>query len=249
MAKTPPTVRQLEVRQWIADGCPAGVMTDPTFKVSAYALDRRNLVRVKRRKNPWIAELTVTGKELLSSCGADALAPAELPVAAAPQAPSPAASSPDGPPMPASARVPAAPAKSATQEMMDRLSVERRIEFPDAETGRYRRLVTVARRKNLFPDDMELVVSTNWNKPCTVELRRRPEWQLVALDAVDVPERVRRLMQSWPRSCSRGQTVLAWTRHDGTGHFVLFKDLPLKVRNAAIWWKRPPHRDRAYMAT
>ncbi|WP_272914131.1 hypothetical protein [Arthrobacter sp. H-02-3] len=39
MAKTPPTERQLAVLHWIADGCPAGVMTDPKYKVSAYALD------------------------------------------------------------------------------------------------------------------------------------------------------------------------------------------------------------------
>jgi hypothetical protein len=89
------------------------------------------------------------------------------------------------------ARVPAAPAKSATQKMMERLVAEHVIEFAKAETSRYKQLVTVARRKKLFPDDMELVVTTSWNNPCTVELKRRPEWQLVALAPVDVPAVIR----------------------------------------------------------
>ncbi|WP_437770455.1 hypothetical protein [Arthrobacter sp. KNU40] len=89
------------------------------------------------------------------------------------------------------ARVPTAPARSATEKMMDRLVVEHVIEFTRAETGRYKQLVTVARRKKLFPDDMELVVTTSWNKPCTVELKRRPEWQLVTLAPVDVPAAIR----------------------------------------------------------
>jgi hypothetical protein len=195
MAKTTPTELQLEVLQWIADGCPTGVMADPKFKVSAYALDRRNLVRVKRRKNPWIAEITNEGKELLANGGAADLSPARR-ATAAPSAPRPSAEVPSAPTatsrsVPAPARVPTAPAKSATQKMMDRLLAEDVIEFANAETGRYRQLATVARRKKLFPDDMELVISTSWSAPCTIELKRRPEWQLVVLDPIDVPATIR----------------------------------------------------------
>lgn len=195
MAKTPPTEGQLEVLQWIADGSPEGVFTDPKFKVSADALDRRNLVRVKRRKSPWIAEITDEGKQLLANAGTTAITPvgssASSPSALQPSSEVPGASAGPSRPASISERTPTAPAKSATQKMMDRLSVERIIEFPNAETGRYKQLVTVARRKKLFPEDMELVVSTSWSKPCSVELKRRPEWQLKALDPVDVPERLR----------------------------------------------------------
>jgi len=170
-------------------------MADPKFKVSAYALDRRNLVRVNRRKNPWIAEITEAGKQLLANGGtasmtvADPVKPASTVIQAS--AAVPVASRSTSRPAQVPARVPTAPAKSATQKMMDLLVVERVVEFTSAETGRYKQLVTVARRKKLFPDDMELVVTTIWNKPCTVELRRRPEWQLVALAPVDVPAVIR----------------------------------------------------------
>lgn len=195
MAKTPPAERQVEVLQWIADGCPAGVMTDPTFKVSAYALDRRNLVRVKRRRNPWIAEITDAGKQLVTNGGVAAVTPVgpatSTPSVLQPSTEVPAAPTTTSQPMPVPARAPAAPAKSATQKMMDRLLLEHVIEFPSAEAARYKQLVAVARRKKLLPDEMELIVSTNWNTPCIVELKRRPEWQLVALDPVDVPSVIR----------------------------------------------------------
>lgn len=195
MAKTPPTELQFKVLQWIADGCPDGLMSDPKFKVSADALDRRNLVRVKRRKNPWIAEITDAGKQFLANGGASVLNPAGRATwTASPletEAEMPGGSTTMGPPVPVPPRAPTVPAKSATQKMMDRLLVEPVIEFTRAEAGRYKQLATVARRKKLFPDDMEMVVSTSWSEPCTVRLKRRPEWQLVALDPVEVPAAIR----------------------------------------------------------
>lgn len=188
MAKTPPTGLQLKVLQWIADGCPDGVMSDPKFKVSADALDRRNLVRVKRRKNPWIAEITDAGMQLLA--GGPDMGAMSIPSTPASSPESQSASTTRSRQVPA-LRVKSPPPKSATQKMMDRLQVEHVIEFPSTEMRTYTRLVTVAKRNKLVPDDMELVVSTNWRTPCTVKLRRRPEWQLVALDPVEVPAAIR----------------------------------------------------------
>lgn len=74
---------------------------------------------------------------------------------------------------------------------MEKLNTDGVIEFDNSETGRYRQLVNIARRKKLIADDMELVVDTNWNKPCTVRLQRRPEWQLIELDPLDVPATLR----------------------------------------------------------
>ncbi len=159
MAKTLPTERQIEVLQWIADGCPDGVMTDPKSKVSAYALDSRNLVRIRRRKNPWIAEITDPGKQLLADGGAVAMTSAESALSA------PSALPPSPARLP---REPKAPVKSATQQMMDRLLMEHTIEFTSAEMRSYKRLVSVARQKKLFPDDMEIVLSSTWSTPCSV---------------------------------------------------------------------------------
>lgn len=54
--------RQVEVLQWIAKGCPAGVWQDFSYKTTAYALAVRGLVTVDRRRNEWSAQLTDDGR-------------------------------------------------------------------------------------------------------------------------------------------------------------------------------------------
>lgn len=56
------TARQVNVLQWIGDGCPDGVWTDFTYKTTTYALAARNLVKVDRRHRSWLAALTETGQ-------------------------------------------------------------------------------------------------------------------------------------------------------------------------------------------
>lgn len=193
MAKTPPTERQLEVLQWIADGSPEGVMTDTTYKVAAYALERRSLARIKRRR-PWEAEITQAGRQILAGTDFEQVS-TDTPSSTEPtrniSLPTPTNSDQKRSEhkRPAVATKPAV--KGATEKMMDRLNAEGTIEFASTETGRYRQLVNVARRKKLFADDMELVVTTNWNEPGTVKLQRRPEWQLVKLEPVDIPATLR----------------------------------------------------------
>lgn len=58
----PLTVRQVEVLQWVADGCPAGVWRDFTYKTTAYALAARGLLSVVRRRHQWSATLTDDGR-------------------------------------------------------------------------------------------------------------------------------------------------------------------------------------------
>ena len=60
MAWKPLNLRQMEVLQWIADGCPNGVMSDFTYKTTAVALRNRHLVSVSKRGG-WHAEITAGG--------------------------------------------------------------------------------------------------------------------------------------------------------------------------------------------
>jgi len=53
--------RQLEVLNWIANGCPDGVMKDFTYKTTAVALQGRRLVIVSRKGGGWQAALTEVG--------------------------------------------------------------------------------------------------------------------------------------------------------------------------------------------
>lgn len=195
MTKTPPTERQMAVLQWIADGCPDGVMTEMTYKVSAYALEDRNLVRTQRRRKPWSAEITEAGKHLLTHPVAE-IEQSDDSVGSPESAAAPAHHATEAglaPPAPKviKKQLPAARPKSATEQMMDRLVVESVIEFDRGDTGRYKSMATFAKRKNLVPEEMELVVTSGWSGPCQIELRRRPEWQLVRLDPIAVPETLR----------------------------------------------------------
>lgn len=193
MAKTPPTERQLEVLQWIADGSPNGVMTDTTYKVAAYALERRSLARIKRRR-PWDAEITEAGRRILAGADFEQVSTdTSIPTEPTRNISLPKSTNSDQkrsePKQSAAAARPAV--KGATEKMMDQLEVEHIIEFKSSERGRYTQLVNVVRRKKLLPDNMELVVSPRWSNPCTVELKRRPEWQLVTLVPVDIPATLR----------------------------------------------------------
>ena len=61
MVRKSPNHGQLEVLQWIADGCPDGVMAGFTYKTTAIALQNRHLVKVSKRGG-WHAEITNDGR-------------------------------------------------------------------------------------------------------------------------------------------------------------------------------------------
>lgn len=62
----PLTVRQVEVLQWIGEGCQDGVWRDFTYKTTTYALASRGLVAVDRRRKQWSATLTDEGQFYLA---------------------------------------------------------------------------------------------------------------------------------------------------------------------------------------
>ena len=66
MARRPPlSARQLDVLQWIADGCPGRDWPDETHKNTARALDSRGLAWVSRKRKLWQAVLTPDGRHYL----------------------------------------------------------------------------------------------------------------------------------------------------------------------------------------
>lgn len=190
MTKTPPNEWQFVVLQWIADGCPKDVMTDTTYKVAAYALERRNLVKVKKRR-PWNAVVTDAGRKLLATGQPESDLSATSEIGDLSPASSASVQSKEKKATAAPKPIARPKTKSATELMMEKLEAEDSIEFDSSESGKYRQLANVAKRKKLFPDDMELVIDKNWNKPCSITLQRRPEWQLVELDPIEVPATVR----------------------------------------------------------
>ena len=57
---------QQAVLQWIADGCPAGVMEGYEHRISAAALRTRGLVRISGHGKTWRAEITTAGRSYLA---------------------------------------------------------------------------------------------------------------------------------------------------------------------------------------
>ncbi len=56
---------QLEVLNWVKDGCPEDVYSDWSHRVSARALHNRGLIEVRGRGEKWSAALTDDGRYYL----------------------------------------------------------------------------------------------------------------------------------------------------------------------------------------
>lgn len=56
---------QVAVLRWVSDGCPDGTLEDRSPRISAAALQRRDLVHITGRARAWTASLTEAGKEYL----------------------------------------------------------------------------------------------------------------------------------------------------------------------------------------
>lgn len=64
--RTALTEQQVEILQWISQGCPEGVMTDISHRISAAALRRRGLVKVTGKGPTWSATVTSAGADYLT---------------------------------------------------------------------------------------------------------------------------------------------------------------------------------------
>ena len=73
------TDRQIELLRWIADGCPDGVMSDESHRISAAALRNRGLATTSGRGASWKARITPAGVAYLAGLDEHpAQAPAKL---------------------------------------------------------------------------------------------------------------------------------------------------------------------------
>lgn len=57
--------KQLAVLRWVADGCPAGAQEGTSYRITAAALRRRDLVRTSGRGSSWRAKITPAGRDYL----------------------------------------------------------------------------------------------------------------------------------------------------------------------------------------
>jgi hypothetical protein len=165
------TENQVAVLQWIADGCPDGVMPDDSrHRISAAALRSRGLVTISGRGATWAAAITAAGTEYLDKVNGPE------------------------PPIPRQANV------SVTQQLVNDviaagcvLRVPRKSWY-DPDSIDYVRRAQLAERHGKVPDGKLLVTSTLRDE---VEIRLidveiEGSAAAVELLAVPVPERVAR---------------------------------------------------------
>jgi len=164
---TPLNERQVEVLQWINDGCPEGRWTDFTFKTTATALASRRLAVVSKRRGVWSAAILPAGEHYLVEGNypaghwakrrhGDLEVPARpLIVAKRPVAQHKAASAA----VPARKRPPLdvlTPTRKLLKDIIDAggiVEVDTR-----EETANYRSLVGIINRRKMAPDGQEVVL-------------------------------------------------------------------------------------------
>lgn len=169
--------RQLEVLQWIAEGCPDGVWRDDAHKVSAAALRNRKLVTVSGHGPTWHAQLTDAGHYFIEQGDYPDdhwYVPDSLKAPATPQS----QAKKTQPGRPALHRTPAVVTVSPTEKLLadisaagGRLQVERRAD------QYWESLVASAMRGDRIDNDKILTIERGaTNRTITLVLIDAPNW-------------------------------------------------------------------------
>lgn len=164
------TEQQVSLLRWIADGCPDGVMSNDWYRISAAALKRRGLIRIRGRGPTWSASVTAAGREYLTAVeGSD-------------------------PPIARQGNV------SVTQQLVDDviaaggvLRVERK-NYYDRDAIDYAYRARLAERYDKVPEGKRLVVDRTGGRELEIRLEDAPHrvGAPAELSPVPVPERVAR---------------------------------------------------------
>ncbi|MDR1512865.1 MAG: hypothetical protein LBS56_05195, partial [Propionibacteriaceae bacterium] len=192
---------QLEVLTWVKDGCPADVYSDWTHRVSARALHNRGLIKVRGHGSTWSATLTDDGRYYLEhgsypgeSPDGQADSSHRKSVVDAEQSDEPAAreaTSPSPPPRQARTTSRAKQPNKTDQFMLTLDAADgHQLVVESSEETSYRRLASLAKRRGLIPEGMQITLSRPSYDQLTVTLEPLPEWQTRVLDPISVPVRL-----------------------------------------------------------
>jgi hypothetical protein len=197
-AAKPLSEYQLFILQWIADGCPDGVMSGYAYKTTAIALQNRRLVLVSKRGGGWSAAVTDAGRHYLDTGTYPAPDTSRrTPTATAPPSDGDRvrAARPRAAPKPRAEPPPAAPSVvGPMQQLIDEviaaggeLAVER------THGGRdYHQLVTLANKSNKLPAGKRLITEADRWPKLEIKLVDMIPGTDVAVSPVPVPERIAR---------------------------------------------------------
>ena len=203
---TPLSRRQVDVLQWISDGCPDGRWPDFTFKTTATALASRRLVTVSRRGGVWSAAILPAGAHYLSNgsypsghwakrqrggrvdldVAVRPAAVAERPVAAPPPGGAPLL-----PKKQSSSTDELTPTRKLVKDIVDAGGMLE-IDTTDDNTS-YRALVSIINRRGMAPDGQEVITARGRTYHHVVfRLSSVSDWQTDTPSAVVAAERIGR---------------------------------------------------------
>lgn len=190
---------QLEVLSWIGEGCPDGVYSDWSHRISARTLHNRGLVVIKGRGTVWSAALTQDGTYYLAHGKYPPIDNQSLDVAGelaeeptimnqAVHAPTPrnsVASTINKTPKPKK--------PGPVDQMMTALleAENHQIFVPSVTESKYRQLVGAAKRFGRIPNGMQLTVSWAKAGQYAVTLEPLPAWQTAVLEPITVSKELR----------------------------------------------------------
>ena len=195
-------LRQVEVLQWIADGCPDGVMKGHSHKTTAVALRNRRLITLSRKGGVWGAASTDSGIHYLRHGDYPAAKGGTLtaPAVAARQAPD--RSTTRGTRQVAGTgaalgsretrRAPRPP-RPTEQLIADLVSNGGELKIDLPHRAKYEARVAAAIRFGKVPDGKRLVTKGGrWSATYVIRLEDAPAWLNALLDPLEVPRILRR---------------------------------------------------------
>ena len=193
--------RQVEVLQWIADGCPSGVMKGHSHKTTAVALRNRRLITLSRKGGVWRAASTDSGIHYLRHGNYPAAEGGVLTAAVA------ARQAPDRPTRRGTRQVvrrgvplgcletrqiprPPAPTEQLIADLVSN-GGELRVDPP--HRAKYEARVAAAIRFGKVPEGKQLVTKgSRWSATYVIRLEDAPAWLNALLDPLEVPRVLRR---------------------------------------------------------
>lgn len=188
----PLNARQREVLGWVVDGCPDGVMEGSSHKISALALQSRQLVVIARRGGGWAARATEAGTHYHLHDRYPEGIWRRKPRARTPSRPTVPAPTP-AERVVAPVKAPTPKPVSATQMLIDTIvAAGGRLDTDRNQDGvNWPQRATAAIRHGKVPDDKLLVVQSNggWGK-YALTLENPPPWLSLRLDPIAVPKRL-----------------------------------------------------------
>lgn len=192
------TAHQVSVLKWIGDGHPEQDPPDYSLRISARALERRDLVRISGRGPSWTASLTDQGRRALDNPASILLSSSASPTDKAPRNTLPAATakrttrtSDTTPGRPATA---ASSGTSKSADLLAALLANGTVNFEPKQYQSVQSQVGYLNRKGMVPKEKIIEVQrAGWrgSDPGRVILQDRPDWQYKQLAAIDIPTSLR----------------------------------------------------------